>query len=122
MFSADSQGRLDPRILDYLYAAHPNWRIVPETEEVSMIEHEADYVGEMSERKSVKSYISTLLLALFLGYVGAHRFYAGKVGTGILFFLSLGFFGIGWFIDVFTVAFGNFTDKTGQFIRPKGNS
>lgn len=76
----------------------------------------------MSERKSVKSYISTLLLALFLGYVGAHRFYAGKVGTGILFFLSLGFFGIGWFIDVFTVAFGNFTDKTGQFIRPKGNS
>lgn len=44
VFSADSQGRLDPRILDYLYAAHPNWRIVPETEEVSMIEHEADYV------------------------------------------------------------------------------
>lgn len=73
----------------------------------------------MSNAKSVKSYTVTLLLALGLGYVGAHRFYAGKVGTGLLFLFTFGFFGIGWIIDIFTVAFGNFTDKSGQFIRPK---
>jgi TM2 domain-containing membrane protein YozV len=75
----------------------------------------------VSNSRSVKSYTATLLLALTLGYLGAHRFYAGKVGTGLLFLFTFGFFGIGWIIDIFTVAFGNFTDKSGQFLRPKGN-
>ena len=69
----------------------------------------------------MKSYPVTLTLALILGFFGAHRFYAGKVGTGILFLLTVGFFGIGWIIDILTVAFGNFTDKSGQFIRPNKN-
>lgn len=72
----------------------------------------------MSNSTSVKSYTVTLLLALILGYLGAHRFYAGKVGTGVLFLFTGGFFVIGWIIDILTVAFGNFTDKSGQFIRP----
>ena len=61
----------------------------------------------------------TLALVLIFGIFGGHRFYAGKVGTGILFFLTAGLLGIGWFIDIFTVAFGNFTDKSGSFVRPK---
>jgi len=73
----------------------------------------------MSNRKSVKSYPATLILALLLGFVGGHRFYAGKVGTGFLFLFTAGVFAIGWIVDVFTVAFGNFTDKTGSFIRPR---
>lgn len=75
----------------------------------------------MGVSKSVKSYTATLLLVLVFGLLGGHRFYAGKVGTGILFLFTVGFFGIGWVIDIFTVAFGNFTDKSGQFIRPKGS-
>ena len=39
------------------------------------------------------------LLCLFLGYVGAHKFYEGKVGMGILYIITFGLFGIGWFID-----------------------
>jgi TM2 domain-containing membrane protein YozV len=73
----------------------------------------------MDNRASVKNYTTTLLLAIFLGIIGAHRFYAGKVFTGLLFFVTLGFFGIGWVIDIITVAVGNFTDKTGRFIRPR---
>lgn len=69
----------------------------------------------------MKSYTATLLLAVVLGFSGAHRFYAGKVGTALLFLFTVGFFGIGWVIDIFTVAFGNFTDKSGQFIRPNTN-
>jgi TM2 domain-containing membrane protein YozV len=72
----------------------------------------------MSKNKSLKSYAATLILAVLLGIVGGHRFYVGKVGTGLLFLFTVGFFGIGWIIDIFTVAFGNFTDKTGSFIRP----
>lgn len=40
-----------------------------------------------------------LLLCLFLGYIGAHRFYEGKIATGILWLLTLGLGGIGIFID-----------------------
>jgi len=38
-------------------------------------------------------------LCLFLGYLGAHKFYEGKAGSGILYLLTFGLFGIGWFID-----------------------
>ena len=39
------------------------------------------------------------LLCLFLGYLGAHKFYEGKAGGGILYLFTFGLFGIGWFID-----------------------
>jgi hypothetical protein len=73
----------------------------------------------MDDRTSVKNYPTTLLLAIFLGFLGAHRLYTGKVFTGVLFFVSFGLLGIGWLIDIITVAVGNFTDKTGRFIRPR---
>ena len=67
---------------------------------------------------SSKKYAATLTLAVLLGFWGIHRFYVGKVGTGILFLFTFGLFGIGWFIDIFTVLFRNFTDKTGSFVKP----
>lgn len=39
------------------------------------------------------------LLCFFLGYLGAHKFYEGRVGSGILYLFTVGLFGIGWFID-----------------------
>jgi TM2 domain-containing membrane protein YozV len=72
----------------------------------------------MSNAKSVKNYAATLILVLLFGFLGGHRLYVGKVGTGILYLFTGGFFLIGWIIDIFTVIFGNFTDKTGSFIRP----
>ena len=38
------------------------------------------------------------LLCLFLGYLGAHKFYEGQIGMGILYLLTAGIFGIGWII------------------------
>ena len=42
-----------------------------------------------------------LALCIFLGYVGAHKFYEGKIGSGILYLFTFGIFGIGWLIDIF---------------------
>ena len=46
-----------------------------------------------------------LLLCLFLGGLGAHKFYEGKTGMGVLYLLTAGLFGIGWFIDFLVLLF-----------------
>ncbi len=47
----------------------------------------------------------SFFLCLFLGYIGAHKFYEGKIGGGILYLFTGGLFGIGWFIDTIALLF-----------------
>lgn len=44
-----------------------------------------------------------LILCLFFGVLGVHRFYEGKIGTGILYLLTLGLCGIGVIVDFFKI-------------------
>ena len=67
---------------------------------------------------SDKSWIAAPLLCIFVGGLGIHRFYVGKVGTGILYLLTAGFFGIGVIVDIIMIAVGSFTDKGGNFLKP----
>jgi TM2 domain-containing membrane protein YozV len=60
---------------------------------------------------SPRSRLAALLLCWFLGIFGAHRFYVGKVGTGIVQLLTLGCFGIWTFIDFIMIIVGAFKDK-----------
>ncbi len=66
---------------------------------------------------SEKSFVATLLLCFFLGSLGVHRFYAGKIGTGILMIFTLGGFGIWTLIDLIMIIVGKFTDKDGNIIK-----
>lgn len=43
------------------------------------------------------------VICFFLGYFGAHKFYEGKITIGILYFFTLGLFGIGWVIDLIII-------------------
>lgn len=45
-----------------------------------------------------------LLLCILLGWLGIHRFYEGKIVSGFLYLCTLGFFGIGWLIDIVRIA------------------
>lgn len=44
-------------------------------------------------------------LCLFLGFLGAHKFYEGKSGMGILYLFTFGLFGIGCIIDLIVILF-----------------
>ncbi len=55
-----------------------------------------------------------LLLCLFLGVFGAHRFYVGKIGTGVLWLFTLGLLGIGYLFDLILIIAGEFKDADGR--------
>ena len=66
-----------------------------------------DKAGQYSE----KDWLVTLLFSIFLGCLGIHRFYVGKIGTGILWLLTGGCLGIGALVDIIMIATENFTDE-----------
>ncbi|WP_415902082.1 NINE protein [Neptuniibacter sp. QD29_5] len=66
---------------------------------------------------SEKGFVPTLLLCFFLGVLGVHRFYVGKIGTGILMLLTLGGLGIWSLVDFIMIAVGSFKDKEGRVIK-----
>ena len=47
-----------------------------------------------------------------------HRFYVGKMGTGLLMFFTLGGLAIWALIDFFIIISSCFTDKDGKVIKP----
>ena len=63
-----------------------------------------------TERVSEKNFVSTLILCVLLGGLGVHRFYVGKVGTGIFMLLTLGGLGIWALVDLIRIAIQKFED------------
>lgn len=47
---------------------------------------------------------TALILCILFGYFGAHKFYEGKVGMGVLYLLTMGLFCIGWIADICIIA------------------
>ena len=62
--------------------------------------------------KSDKSFIATLLLCVFFGFLGIHRFYVGKIGTGLIWLFTGGLFGIGYITDIVLVTAQTFEDAS----------
>jgi TM2 domain-containing membrane protein YozV len=71
-----------------------------------------------NETKSPKGFVPAILLCFFLGGLGVHRFYVGKVGTGILMLITLGGLGIWTLIDFVMIVVGAFRDAEGRPIKP----
>ena len=61
-----------------------------------------------------RSWLITVLLAAFLGPLGIHRFYVGKIVTGLLLFVTAGGLGVFWIIDLVRILLGGFRDAEGR--------
>lgn len=61
-----------------------------------------------------REWLITLILSIFVGYLGVDRMYLGKVGTGILKLITAGGFGLWWIIDALIIGFGGMRDKWGR--------
>jgi TM2 domain-containing membrane protein YozV len=64
-----------------------------------------------------KKRLIAAFLVLFLGFLGIHRFYVGKIGTGLLQLLTFGGAGIWWGIDIVFIFLGEFKDINGNKLR-----
>lgn len=65
---------------------------------------------------SPKKKSTATLLCLFLGMLGVHRFYVGKIGTGIVQLVTGGGFGIWLLIDLINLICGRFRDANDKLL------
>ena len=72
-----------------------------------------NYVVQTSD----KSKKTALILCICLGMFGAHYFYVGRFGKGLVYLCTMGWLCFGWIIDIFTVLGGNFKDAAGVPLR-----
>ncbi len=72
---------------------------------------------ESSEHASDKSRAIALVLGGVLGPLGAHRYYVGKIGTGMLQTITIGGLGLWWLYDMILITFGSFRDRDGRRVK-----
>lgn len=90
----------------------------------TVIEKSSDWLSDDEVVKKIipeknsgdRSFLITALLWVFLGLLGAHRFYLGHYGIGILYFLTAGLCGIGWIIDGIMLLTGGLQPKNGEYV------
>ncbi len=66
---------------------------------------------------STKNRWVALILVLLFGTIGAHHFYVGRIGMGILYLFTGGIFGIGLIIDIIKIVTGTFQDSKGEYLK-----
>lgn len=86
-----------------------------ESQKITVKELEKQEAFPKNKTNGGKSQIIALILCLFLGGLGIHRFYLGHVGMGILYLLTGGLCGIGWLIDLILIATGGLKPKDGEY-------
>ena len=108
----------DPQPLAWNVESESKWTQAPAGEMPPVAPSVAwEQYGKSVVAQGEKSLIiATLLAAIFFvtGVSGLHRFYVGKIGTGILMLITFGGLGIWAIIDLIVLVTGNFRDANGN--------
>lgn len=67
------------------------------------VQQQSNYIPKQKETNQIDK-TTALLLCIFFGYFGVHKFYEGKIGMGILYVFTFGLFFFGWLIDIILIA------------------
>ena len=86
-----------------------------QTQSVSQAVH-VHVAGGYPQGPSQKSRLVALLLCAFFGAFGIHRFYVGKIGSGVIYLFTVGIWFIGWGIDFIVILLGGFKDGMGLMV------
>lgn len=70
--------------------------------------------GSRTMAPDQKEWLTTLLLCIFLGGLGVHRFYTGHTGIGLIQLFTGGGCGIWWIIDLISIVTGSYLDAQGK--------
>lgn len=62
-------------------------------------------------------WLTAFLLCWFLGFIGAHRFYTGSTGIGLIQLFTVGGCGIWWLIDFIMILTNNYRDSNGRTLK-----
>lgn len=94
-------------------APQAGYGYAPNGAEIPVFANGKPRVDEEGQPVSPKSRLAATLLCFFLGALGIHRFYVGKIGTGILMIITLGGLGVWVLVDFIMILLGSFRDKEG---------
>mgnify|MGYP001203426453 CR=1 FL=1 len=89
--------------------------VVLMTKSEKVLENKSTY--QPNNEISEKEFLPTFLLCFFFGGLGIHRFYVGKIGTGVLMILTLGGIGLWIIIDLIMILIGSFRDINGRIVK-----
>ena len=82
-----------------------------------MAEEKVGQEESTQDQVSKKNRAVALILCLLFGYLGFHRFYVDKMGTGLVMMLTFGGFGLWYFIDLILIIIGTFKDAEDQAVK-----
>ncbi|MDR2648205.1 MAG: TM2 domain-containing protein [Clostridiales bacterium] len=95
----------------YALGGQPHYA-APYTPQTTVVNN---YINPAYDYYPYKSRLAAVILCLPpFGILGAHRFYTGKIGTGLIWFFTGGFFLLGWLLDLLLIILGLFRDKAGR--------
>lgn len=97
--------------------AYPNQQYTQPPQPVYQQPYPQPPYGQPTVMVSPKNRWLAFVLCFFLGEFGIHRFYVGKIGTGVLYLFTAGLFGIGWLVDLIMIACGSFRDSVGFMLK-----
>ena len=80
------------------------------------VDSQKEKLLDSSTKTNSIDWLALFLLTFFVGVLGIHRFYVGKIGTGVLMLITLGGLGVWFLVDLLLVVTGQFTNKDGQKI------